>query len=128
MLTASVIIASLARPASLRRCLESLHTQATPPIEVVVVWQGTDVETRECVTQFPWNAPCALRHVHTPDVGITAAENAGIASSRGDVVIFIDDDAVASSDFVYKHLRHYSDSSIGAVGGPFTNFYPDGRA
>jgi len=51
-LSASVIIATYRRAGSLERCLRSLASQATPPDEVVVVWQGEDVETKQLAEQF----------------------------------------------------------------------------
>ena len=55
-----------------------------------------------------------------PDVGVTAARNLGIDESSGKIVIFLDDDAVPSANWLDEILEPYSDQEIMAVGGSIT--------
>jgi GT2 family glycosyltransferase len=59
-------------------------------------------------------------------MGIVAAENVGLAASTSDLVLMLDDDVVAPPDWVQRHIGHYADKAVGAVGGPAVNYSPDG--
>ena len=122
---ATVIIASFRRLARLAACLGALLAQTRPPDEILVAWQGDDEETREAVERLRARSP-SLRAVRSREVGIVPASNAALAVARGDVVLLIDDDAVAPPDWVARHLAHYADPSVGAVGGPAVNHREDG--
>ncbi len=124
-LRTSVLIASC-RPQALTRCLESLAAQTTPPDEVIVAWQGDDTATRDAAKAVAASAGLAVRAIHSPEVGVVPAENAALDQANGAILLLIDDDAVAPADWVARHLSHYSDPRIGAVGGPFDNYNPDG--
>jgi hypothetical protein len=65
--------------------------------------------------------------VHSPERGIVPAENVGLAAAAGDVVLLIDDDAVAPPGWLARHLEHYARPDVGAVGGPVMNRRPDGE-
>ena len=54
------------------------------------------------------------------------AENLALEASIGEVVLLIDDDAIAPPDWIARHLAHYADPTVGAVGGPAINHDPDG--
>ena len=110
----------------LARCLKSLKAQTCPPSEIIVVWQGHDSATRDLVEQVRHEMPCLLRVLHEPEIGVVAAENAALEAADGEILLLIDDDANAPRDWVARHLSHYLDSSIGAVGGFAVNFNPDG--
>lgn len=127
VLSASVLIPSLNRPQVLVRCLEALGRQTCPPAEVLVVWQGEDVATRDAAQQAAARLPLAVRVLHCAERSIVAAENTALAASRGDVVLLIDDDALAPPEWVERHLAHYQDATVGAVGGPAVNFTPEGQ-
>ena len=120
-MTSSVLIPSFRRCALLERCLRALAAQTVPPGEVIVVWQGDDEATRDCALALGRELALPLHLVHIADPGIVPAENAALAQATGEVILLIDDDAVAPADWVARHLAHYADASVGAVGGPAVN-------
>ncbi|HJZ94720.1 MAG TPA: glycosyltransferase, partial [Gemmataceae bacterium] len=120
----SVLIASC-RPAALARCLDSLAAQAMPADEVIVAWQGGDTATRNAALAAA-RSGLPVRTVHSPDIGVVPAENAALDAAVGEIVLLIDDDAVAPPDWLARHLDHYRNPRVGAVGGPFTNVGSDG--
>ncbi len=122
----SVLIPSYRRPEKLLACLRSLALQTMLPSEVLVVWQGDDVALRDLTEQQRATLPYPLRLLHNPEVGIVPSENLALAAATGDLILLIDDDAVAPPDWIARHAAHYDDSTIGAVGGPADNFNPDG--
>ncbi len=123
-LSTSVIIASHGRPEPLLRCLGGLACQSTAPSEVIVVWQAEDYPTRDAVENFA--APYPLRTVHCAEIGIVAAENTGLSSAAGEIILLLDDDAIPQPFWISRHLSCYEDSRVGAVGGSSINFLPDG--
>jgi GT2 family glycosyltransferase len=125
-LRTSVLVASLGRPQMLLRCLRSLSEQTLRPDEVVIAWQGNDTATRDVVLEMRSSLPFPLVVVHSPITGIVPAENAALDASSGEIILLIDDDAMAPPQWVSCHLWHYSDSKVGAVGGPYDNYREDG--
>lgn len=125
-MTSSVIIATYQRPDRLTCCLESLALQTQLADEVIVVWQGSDTQTRQLAECFAKDAPFPLKVIHQSEPGIVAAENAGLDGAAGEIILLIDDDAIAAPDWVERHLAHYDDASVGAVGASCQNFACDG--
>ncbi len=117
----SVVVPTYKRPACLERCLASLAAQHRPAEEVVVVSQGDDQRSRSVVTDVAQGsaARTAWIHVHLDRPDIASAENAGVATARGDVVAFIDDDAAAGPAWLRLMERWYEDPGVGGVGGPY---------
>ena len=124
--TASVLIPSYRRPGTLAKCLDGLAAQRRLPGEVIVIWQADDVGTRDAAESLRAAMPCPLRVLHSPEAGVVAAENTALDAATGGVILLIDDDAIPPPDWLERHLAHYADPTVGAVGGPAVNFMPDG--
>ena len=122
----SVFIPSFRRAAALEDCLKSLGRQTERPTEVLVVWQGDDEVTRDAALRVGNETDLPIRVLHSPEVGVVPAENVALDAAAGEVILLIDDDALAPPDWVKRHLAHYADGRIGAVGGPAINHRPDG--
>jgi GT2 family glycosyltransferase len=108
----SVVVPSYQRPEHLRRCLEGIRAQSRAPEEVVVVRRQDDDATRAALTE-PW--PAVDMTVDEP--GVVAAMAAGVTAARGDIVAFLDDDAVPRPDWLERLLPHFHDPRVGGVGG-----------
>jgi GT2 family glycosyltransferase len=123
---ASVVIPSIGRPAALVKCLRSLANQSVAPRRIIVVWQADDIATRDAVLAMGDEAPAGLELVHSPEANMVGALNAGMSAADTDIILRTDDDTIVPPDWVERHLAFYRDPTIGAVGGPYDNFRPDG--
>jgi len=113
----SVIVPSHNRRELLRACLESFERQTAPPdtFEVIVVLDGSTDGTAEVLSGFAPSFPLTV--LTQPRAGASAARNAGAVDARGRVLLFIDDDMVASPSLVDAHLMvHRAQEGIAGVG------------
>jgi GT2 family glycosyltransferase len=114
---ASVVIPTYQRRDSLLRALASLATQTVSRerYEVIVVVDGSDDGSREAAESLEPGYP--LRVLAQSNRGRAAACNAGVATSRGDVVVLLDDDMAATPEFLAAHLRAHERHARSAVIG-----------
>ena len=84
----SVIVPTHNRAQLLARALQSIVTQATPPMEVIVVDDGSNDGTEEVVcTRFP-----EVQYIRQNNQGVSNTRNRGIEAARGDWLAFLDSD------------------------------------
>ncbi|PTX57902.1 GT2 family glycosyltransferase [Litoreibacter ponti] len=101
----SVVIVSRNRPDDLRKCLRALKFQTLRPFEVVVVGN----------TRPPQDAQ--IKFVAFDEPNISAARNLGIEQSAGEIIAFIDDDAIAEPTWLTRLVAPLDDPSVSASGG-----------
>jgi glycosyltransferase involved in cell wall biosynthesis len=59
--------------------------------------------------------------------GLSGARNSGVAAARGEVIAFLDDDAVAAPDWLERLLEPYRDPRVIGVGGAVEPVWPERR-
>jgi GT2 family glycosyltransferase len=110
----SVVVASHGRPRFLRRCLVGLSQSAHVPLEVVVV---ADPAGLEAAASLPFHD--RLKTVLQAEPNLAQARNDGIARAAGEVVAFIDDDAVPEPTWAGAIMTAFEKrSGLAAVTGP----------
>jgi predicted nucleotidyltransferase len=120
----TVVVITRNRAEQLRRCLAALAGQIRPPDELLIVDNGSTDHTREVVASYP-GVP-RPRYLHEAAVGYGRARNAGVAAATGDVVAFIDDDAVATPGWLATLVRPFArDPEIAIVGGSIRTLVED---
>jgi GT2 family glycosyltransferase len=110
----TVVVPTYRRPDHLRRCLQGIRAQSRAPDEVVVVRRSGDEATR---TLLAHPAPADIVEVPVGQPGVVAALTAGVEAAGGEVVAFLDDDAVPHADWLQRLLDHFRDPRVGGVGG-----------
>jgi len=91
----------------------SLQQQSRPPLEVVVVVDYNAALLARVQRQLTGVTAVANSQVR----GLSGARNDGIACSRGALIAFLDDDAVAAPDWLAKLQAHCDDPRVLGVGG-----------
>ena len=112
-LTASLVIVTLDRADSLDRTLTSLRQIRYDNFEVLVVAGPCADHTSEVLAR---HAPF-VRAYFSSVTNISVSRNIGLAHARGDVVVYIDDDAVPEPDWLEALLAPYDDPGVVTVGG-----------
>jgi GT2 family glycosyltransferase len=116
----SVVICTFNRIDWLVRCLEGLGQLELPANEIVVVDGPSTDGTREMLEELRSKGKVIL--VPQPKLeGISAARNLGLQAVKGDLVCFIDDDAIPYPQWTKAILSGYKDDRVGGVGGPVNN-------
>ncbi|SMO38547.1 Glycosyltransferase, GT2 family [Thalassovita litoralis] len=111
-LPVSVVVVSRGRPDSLRLCLIGLARLHHRNYEVIVV---ADPEGIAAAERLPF-AP-HLRLVPFDCANISEARNVGISVAGGDIVAFIDDDAVPEPAWLGHLEAAFHDPQVAAAGG-----------
>lgn len=117
----SAIICTYNRSKFVLRAIESLARQTLNrnDYEILVVDNGSKDDTRQQVEDKLCSVP-NLRCVYEPRVGLSVARNTGLASSRGRILTFMDDDAIACPGYLEEILRVFQSvqPSPGLLCGP----------
>jgi len=116
----TIAICTRNRARALERTLRSLATLSIPPSlewEVLVVDNGSGDDTGSILASLSNALP--LRFIIEPRAGLSHARNRAIAESRGDYIVWIDDDVLVDAQW----LRAYHDAfrarpEIAFFGGP----------
>ncbi|HLJ58182.1 MAG TPA: glycosyltransferase [bacterium] len=122
MLSFSIVVATYNRADQITATLNSLLRQNTRcDFEVVVVDNNSSDSTAAMVRSLD-----RVRYVFEGQQGPSYARNTGIAHSSGEVIAFVDDDAIAAPDWLEELHRVYEQfSDAWCVGGKIVLDLPD---
>ena len=116
----SVVVRSYNRLPALIELLDLLLAQDHESFEIVVVEQTTEAQRAPAdMAQLDELArDSRLRVLQFPPLGGPAARNTGVRHTRGDLLVFIDDDDLpASTDWLRRHEANFGDPRcLGATG------------
>ena len=108
----SVVVVSRGRVADLPLCLIGLSQLDYPSFEIVLVADPEGiaaVQVLDFVDQ--------VKQVTFDEPNISAARNLGIAQAAGDIVAFIDDDAVAEPTWLTHLMKGFEQPEVACAGG-----------
>ncbi|HET9499737.1 MAG TPA: glycosyltransferase [Marmoricola sp.] len=118
--TMSVVICAytVERWSQVCAAVSSVLQQDRPPEQVLLVIDHcAELERRSRETFAPDGVEVLA---NTGPAGLSGARNTGTSSAVGDVVAFLDDDAVALPGWLQAHAAQYSDPAVLGVGGRVT--------
>lgn len=113
--TVSVVIAtySMDRWHGLCEAIASARAQTIPVLDIVVVVDYNPRMMAKVISEFPGITVIANSNAQ----GASGGRNSGAAVSRGEVLAFLDDDVVASPNWLEALLPHLKDPAVVGVGG-----------
>ena len=117
---------SLERWNDLVAAAASVSGQTLRPLELVVVVDHNEHLLERARRQFA-EAPDIRVVANESRQGLSGARNTGVASARGDIVAFLDDDARAHPCWLERLLAAYSDPHVVAAGGAVEPVWPERR-
>jgi len=124
-LTISVVICAYTedRWDDVLAAVRSVQEQSTPALETILVVDHNGALFARLAAQLS-----GVRVVENEqERGLSGARNTGVALSRGSVVAFLDDDAVAESDWLKFLAAGYADPEVVGVSGMVLPRWETGR-
>jgi glycogen(starch) synthase len=109
----SVIINTLDRADSLDCTLSSLNQLRYPNFEVILVRGPCVDHTNEIIAKYLSKVRIAL----CSEANLATSRNTAIAIAAGEVVAFLDDDAIPEPDWLDLLVERFADPQVAAVGG-----------
>ena len=106
--------------------VDSVLAQRHDPIEIVLVIDGNEsvaARTRETYG----GREDVIVHCNDENLGVSASRTKGAELASGEVVAFIDDDAIAEPDWITELVRVYESRDALAVGGQMVGEWIAGR-
>lgn len=122
-LSATVVVCTRDRPERLLACLNALGRQTCARFDVLVVENGAANGVFDICNRH------GVSYLHEPVPGLSRARNAGMLAARGDVVAFIDDDAIPECDWLERLVAAFDDPTVGGATGTirYMKAYGDSR-
>lgn len=125
MLTA--IICTYNRAKYIRPLLESIAANDLPKneYEILLVDNNCTDNTREVCEMFAAaHTDVQFRYTVEPEQGLSAAKNRGIKEAQGDIIVYIDDDALVDTWYLRTYAEWFTaHPETMACGGPILPLY-----
>jgi glucosyl-dolichyl phosphate glucuronosyltransferase len=121
----SVVISTYTRKRlhDVQQCISSLKDQTFQPMEIILVLDPIG----DLVSFYRSHIPEFVKIVVSEHVGLSSARNVGAAIAMGEIVAFIDDDAIAREDWLESLVNNYHESDVVGVGGLTKAVWEDTR-
>lgn len=123
--TISVVICAFttARLGVLGEAISSLRTQTCAPRQVILVVDHSPELLLAARERWP-----QLKIVENRErQGLSGARNTGVAEAEGDVVAFLDDDAIPAPDWLARLAASYADPAVVGAGGAVRPRWVEGK-
>lgn len=109
----SIVINTLNRANLLDDAIQGVFQLEYPAFELIVV-NGPSIDHSEEVLAR-WAG--RIKHLRCDVPNLSVSRNVGIAAASGEIVAFLDDDAVPHPSWLSRLIQHYAAANVGAVGG-----------
>lgn len=119
-LTFSIIVNTTDRAKPLHTLLKALDHQSYPHFELIVVVGPTKDETLDILDNYK-NRVTMLR---CERANLSESRNIGLLAARGDIIAYIDDDAVPCYHWLAQLAQLFTDPALDATGGMVYMIHP----
>jgi glycosyltransferase involved in cell wall biosynthesis len=103
----SIVICTANRTVSLQKTLQSLNHINYPQFEVIVVDSSSDDRTLKMLNIIKEDLNFSMKVFTSNYKNLSVSRNVGIQKSLGEIIAFIDDDAIPPSDWLDKLMSTY---------------------
>jgi glycosyltransferase involved in cell wall biosynthesis len=111
----TILIPTYKRAHLIGYVLDALTTQTYGNFEVLVVLKPSGDETERVVKEYSTKLQTKL--ILQTNGYVLDALNLGFKNAKGQIIIFLDDDAIPPPDFVQSHVESYQLPNVGGVAG-----------
>jgi len=111
----TVLIPTVGRPHLLEYVFDGLRGQSFTDFGVLLVARPGDIGTMEVAERF--SDFLDIKIIFQERQGLIEAYNEGIHNADGDVIVFLDDDAVPDSNCIREHVLTYERLNVSGVSG-----------
>jgi len=91
-----------------------LRQQVVQPAEIILVLEPD----RELASFYNTRLLEGISIIISEEMGLSNARNSGVRHAKGEVVAFIDDDAVADKNWLGNMVKNYDEDDVVGTGGP----------
>lgn len=123
----TVIICTYNREKYIRPLLESIaaNTLAKSEYEILLVDNNCKDNTKGVCEDFVQrHSDITFRYVVEPEQGLSAARNCGIREAKGELIVYVDDDAFVDPDYLSAFVQYFNaNPEVMALGGPIEPYY-----
>ena len=117
---------TLARYDDFTEAVHSVLDQTYDDVELVLVSDGNEDVYEKLQAEYGDRSDVVL-HCNDENVGLLESRNNGADVATGDVVAFVDDDAIADERWIEELVSVYGDRDVRAVGGRMTPAWVAGK-
>lgn len=110
----SIVINTFNRADYLKKLLHSLQYLDYPDFEVIAVNGPSTDATYKVLEENKIN----IKIGYCSERNLSISRNIGISMASGDIVAFIDDDAIPEPEWLNKLIKGYDSDEVAGVGGP----------
>ncbi len=112
----SVIIPVYNRPEELRELLESLKTQSFSDFEIIVIEDGSIIDSSDVIASF--SDKLKIQYLVQSNTGQGFARNNGMNIAKAAFFVILDSDVILPSDYLKKLSNAIESRILDAFGGP----------
>ena len=116
----SIVVLTMNRLESLKRCIKSIEENTTMPYEIIVVdnasSDGTGVWILSKVRDSILSDKCNFTGIYNQENEGVIARNKGFRIAKGDILLQVDDDVIVHPSWDTTVLEPFNDPKVGCVG------------
>lgn len=111
----SIVTPTLKRKNNIIKLLNSLNTEKKWIKEIIIVEQVDNNQSK--FKEVAKQNSISLKYTFLPTKSTSKAKNIGATQATGEIILFLDDDVVATKKLIQNHIQNYTDPSVAAVCG-----------